>query len=344
MKLLSYIHLRFALFATLTSFGQESYKPTEEERAQMELVRAVKEQRIDHASFLGRAFNTKILFYGQVVDQAGIPVEGALVTYSPSAGLGALDGRKPKYKLTSGKDGLFKVTTSGTDMYVSVEKDGYRRTTAARYEEGGEVIQAGGRVGSQAKIQFFDMFGKPERNHHPEEGRPVQFVIRKIGELEQLKHFSGRFRGLKPDGSPHRISLDGEDGLAHFIEIICRSEYDRPVSLPGTPRRYDWSFEVKVDKGGIQELKDDGFEAPKEGYSPSLFMVKMPADELRWYYRFYDKYYYVRFDDGVCARFRVTQGGVTVNAKHEPYVILESWLNPNSKSRNLETAESYVGR
>ncbi len=339
MKLMNYIHLTFVLFITLTSFGQEQYKPTEEERVQMELVRSIKERRIDYESFLDRAFRTKILFYGQVVDQFGVPVEGAKVTYSPSASLSALDGRNTKYNLTSGRDGLFKIKTSGTGMYISVEKEGYRRTTVARYEEGGEAIQAGGRVGSQAKIQFFDMFGKPERNHHPEEGRPVQFAIRKMGELEQLKQLSGRFRGLKPDGSPYRISLDGEDGMAHFIEIICRSEYDRPVSLPGTPRRYDWSFEVKVDKGGIQELKDDGFEAPKEGYVPSLFMVKMPVDELRWHYRFYDKYYYVRFDDGVCARFRVTQGGVTVNAKHEPYFILKSWLNPNPKSRNLETAE-----
>jgi hypothetical protein len=337
---MNYTYIALALLAALTSFGQVPYRPTEEEKEQIELVREIKEQRIDHASFLARAFKTKILFYGQVVDHAGMPVEGALVTYSPSADLGALDGRKAKYKLTSGKDGLFKIMTNGTDMYVSVEKEGYRRATVPRSDDVGEAIQAGERVGSQMKIQYFDMFGKPERNHHPEEKRPVQFTIRKIGELEQLKHLSGRFRGVKPDGSPYRISLDGEDGMDHFIEIICRSEYDRPVSLPGTPRRYDWSFEVKVDKGGIQELKDDGFEAPKEGYVPSLLMVKMPADEPRWHYRFPgDKYYYVRFDDGVCARFRVTQGGVVVNAKHEPYVILKSWLNPNPKSRNLETPE-----
>ncbi len=269
------------LLARLAVFGQVAYQPTVEEQEQVELVREVKEHRIDHASFLGRAFKTKILFYGQVVDHAGMPVEGALVTYSPSAGLGALDGRKAKYTLTSGKDGLFKIMTNGTDMYVSVEKEGYRRATVPGSKVVGEAVQAGERVGSQMKIQYFDMSGKPERNHHPEEKRPVQFTIRKVGKLEQLKHVTGCF-WVKSNATPRSLSLEAKGSGIHCIEVVCRSEYDRPVNSVGTPRRYDWSFEIRVNKGGVQEIKDDGCEAPLDGYRPSLLIAAMSADDPRW--------------------------------------------------------------
>jgi hypothetical protein len=268
-----------------------------------------------------------------------MPVGGANVTYSTTSNYRqALGATNTKRKLTTGDDGFFSIKTNGIDLFVSIEKTGYRRAMVRRLNPD-DGLKAGERVGSSVLAQYFDMSGKPQRNHHPVENEPVRFTIRKIGNMEHLKQVSGRFRGLPPDGTPHRICLDGEGMGDHFIEIICRSEFDRPIGPLGSPRRYDWSFEVKVDKGGVQELKDDGFEAPLDGYLPSLVMAKMRAEDLRWYFRFSDKYYYVRFDDGVCARFRVTQGGVLVDEKHEPYVILKSWLNPNPKSRNLETAE-----
>ncbi len=71
---MNYTYIALTLLPALTSFGQVPYQPTEEEKEQVELVREVKERRIDPASFLGRAFKTKILFYGQVVDHAGRPV------------------------------------------------------------------------------------------------------------------------------------------------------------------------------------------------------------------------------------------------------------------------------
>jgi hypothetical protein len=335
---MNYTYIALTLLAALTSFGQVPYQPTEEEKEQVELVREVKERRIDPASFLGRAFKTKILFYGQVVDHAGMPVEGALVTYSPSADLGALDGRKAKYKLTSGKDGLFKIMTNGTDMYVSIEKEGYRRATVPRSNVVGEAVQAGERVGSQIKIQYFDMFGKPERNHHPEEKRPVQFTIRKIGKLEQLKHVTGCF-WVKSNGTPRSLSLEAKGSSIHCIEVICRSEYDRPVNSVGAPRRYDWSFEIRVEKGGVQEIKDDGFEAPLDGYRPSLLIAAMSADDSRWVDEIHGvKSYYVRFEDDVCARIKIVGGGTSLKGQiDDPYIYLESWLNPDPKSRNLET-------
>lgn len=172
------------LLARLAVFGQVAYQPTVEEQEQIELVEKKKSGKIDPVSFFNRATSSKILFYGQVFDQDGMPVGGADVIYSTTSNyLQALGATNTKRKLTTGDDGFFSIKTNGIDLFVSIEKTGYRRAMVRRLNPD-EGLKAGERVGSSVLAQYFDMSGKPQRNHHPEEKRPVQFTIRKVGKLD----------------------------------------------------------------------------------------------------------------------------------------------------------------
>jgi hypothetical protein len=335
---MNHTYIALTLFATLTSFGQVPYQLTEDEKEQVELVERKKSGKIDPESFFNRATSSKIVFYGQVFDQDGMPVGGADVIYSTTSNYRqALGATNTKRKLTTGDDGFFSIKTNGIELFVSIEKTGYRRSMVRRLNPD-EGLKAGERVGSSVLAQYFDMSGNPQRNHHPEEKRPVQFTIRKIGKLEQLKHVTGCF-WVKSNGTPRSLSLEAKGSSIHCIEVICRSEYDRPVNSVGAPRRYDWSFEIRVEKGGVQEIKDDGFEAPLDGYRPSLLVAAMSADDPRWVDEIHGvKSYYVRFEDDVCARIKIVGGGTSLKGQiDDPYIYLESWLNPDPKSRNLET-------
>jgi hypothetical protein len=293
--------------------------------------------RAGYQDFLSQAFQTRIDFYGQVVDQDGVPIEGARVVYSSDADLRALGGNSPHFEMISEKNGLFTIHAKGSDMFVSVDKKGYRRVNVARTRQPGQPIKPGDRLGSSERIQYFAIEGSPELNHRPEEGRPVQFTLRKVGKLFNLLVTDKRLLP-KSNGEPLRVSLNGKRATGHEIQIICKSDFNRTPVQPGVPHQYSWSFEIAVENGGIQELKDDGFEAPENGYVPSLTMASMDASASKWSNEFWDKSYYVRFDDGVSARFKCQGGTESYNNTDKPFIYFESWLNPDPKSRSLETA------
>lgn len=319
----------------------------DEDKRQVELVQQFKERRIDQKTFFARVFDTEIVFYGQVVDQNGVPIEGARVTYSSSMNFEvALAGRSPHFVTNSGKDGLFSIKTKGADLSVTVDKTGYRDVVSgisSRYRgptrPTGPSINPGDRVGSSEKVLYFEMNGYPELNHRPVAGRPVQFTLRKVGKIYKLlatdKHLSP-----KSNGEPLRVSLNGDEGSGHEIQIICKSDFGRTPVQAGVPHKYAWSFEIVVENGGIQEMKDeDGFEAPESGYVPKLTMASMDATAEAWRKGFREKSYYVRFDDGVSAKVEIYSGGASYESRNAdtPYVNFQSLLNPDPKSRSLET-------
>jgi hypothetical protein len=317
----------------------------DEDKRQVELVRQFKERRIDQKTFLARVFDTEIVFYGQVVDQGGAPIEGAKVTYSSSMDFElALAGRNPELVTYSDKDGLFKIKTKGADLSITVDKNGYRDVVSdisSRHRgptrPTGPSIQPGDRVGSSEKVLYFEMHGYPELNHRPVAGRPVQFALRKVGKIFKLLSTDKRL-SPKSSGEPIRVSLNGNEGSGHEIQIICKSDFGRTPVQAGVPRQYSWSFEIVVENGGIQEMKDeDGFEAPEGGYAPRLTIASMDVSASRWSKDFGNKAYYVRFDDGVSARFKCQGGTEHGDGKDKPFVYLDGLLNPDPKSRSLET-------
>jgi hypothetical protein len=317
----------------------------DEDKRQIELVRQFKERRINQKAFLARVFDTEIVFYGQVVDQGGAPIEGSKVRYSSSMDFEvALAGRNPELVTYSDKDGLFKIKTKGADLSITVEKNGYRDVVSdisSRHRgptrPTGPSINPGDRVGSSEKVLYFEMHGYPELNHRPVAGRPVQFTLRKVGKIYKLISTDKRL-SPRSNGEPLRVSLNGNEGFGHEIQIICKSDFGQTPVQTGVPHRYSWSFEIVVENGGIQEMKDeDGFEAPESGYVPRLTMASMDVTAGRWSKDFGNKAYYVRFDDGVSARFKCQGGTEHGNGKDKPFVYLDGFLNPDPKSRSLET-------
>jgi hypothetical protein len=329
----------FLLLSAILSFsaalcGQAAYKPSVEENAQVELVRDLQAHRIDQLTFLNRVFQTPILFFGKVTDELGDPVGGATVTYTPSEGIRALDGKSQKYTLITGKDGLFTIKAKGSDMYVFVEKEGYRRVSVPRALQSIDPVKPGEKVGSSIKVRYFDMTGRPERNHHPLEAHPVQFVIRKIGKLAELKEVKSSY-SLKSNGAACGISLD--DTGAHEIAVRCNSDHARAAKSQGRTKPYSWSFVIEVGLGGVLEVANDGFEAPVSGYLPSATIVSVSADSPRWDDAFRGKSFYVRFNDGVSAKVTFAGGTSHDNVSDSPYIYFHGLLNPDSKSRSLET-------
>ncbi len=317
----------------------------DEDKRQIELVRQFKERRINQKAFLARVFDTEIVFYGQVVDKGGAPIEGSKVRYSSSMDFEvALAGRNPELVTYSDKDGLFKIKTKGADLSITVEKNGYRDVVSdisSRHRgptrPTGPSINPGDRVGSSEKVLYFEMHGYPELNHRPVAGRPVQFTLRKVGKIYKLISTDKRL-SPRSNGEPLRVSLNGNEGFGHEIQIICKSDFGQTPVQTGVPHRYSWSFEIVVENGGIQEMKDeDGFEAPESGYVPRLTMASMDVTAGRWSKDFGNKAYYVRFDDGVSARFKCQGGTEHGNGKDKPFVYLDGFLNPDPKSRSLET-------
>jgi hypothetical protein len=232
------------------------------------------------------------------------------------------------------KDGLFAFHAKGSGVYVSVKKQGYRDV---RVKVAGP-IKPGDRVGSGERIQYFAMEAGPEFNHRPMADRPVQFTLRKVGKIYELVA-TDRLLSPKSNGAPLRVSLNGNKGSGHEIQIICRSDFGLVSVQAGVPHQYAWSFEIVVENGGIQEMKDkEGLEAPESGYVPKVTIVSMDVSAGNWSKDFWDKTYYVRFDDGVSASFRC-QGGTSYQHNGDnPYVFIHSLLNPDPKSRSLETA------
>jgi hypothetical protein len=317
----------------------------DEDKRQIELVRRFKERLVDPRSFFAAVFDTQIIFYGKVVDQDGIAIEGARVTYSPSVDFElALAGRNPRFETYSDKGGLFTIKTKGADLSIEVDKAGYRHVSSdissrsrGPVRPTGPSINPGDRVGSREKVQYFEMHGYPELNHRPVAGRPVQFTLRKLGEIYNLLVVDKRL-SPRSNGEPLRVSLNGNDGSGHEIQIICKSDFGRTPVQAGVPHRYAWSFEILVENGGIQEMKDkEGFDAPEGGYVPKLTVASKDASAVRWSNDFRDKAYYVRFDDGVSARFKCQGGTEHGNGKDKPFVYLDGLLNPDPRSRSLET-------
>jgi|LakMenEpi03Aug12_release.lakeMendotaPanAssembly.Ray.scaffolds.fasta_scaffold144799_2 hypothetical protein len=327
----------FPLLLVLSVLAQPTGRVyDEEEMRQLELVRRLKTRSITYPDFLAQAFKTRIDFYGQVVDRDGIAIEGARVVYSPDSDLSALGGNSPRFEMLTSKNGLFAIHTKGSDMHVSVNKEGYRKVTIKLTQP----IKPGDRVGSSEAFHFFAMMSGPEFNHRPDPARPVQFTLREVGKLCKLIK-TDRHLSPKSNGEPLRVSLNGNEGSGHELQIICKSDFGRTLVQPGVPHQYAWSFEIVVEHGGIQEMKDvEGFEAPEGGYVPKLAMASMDAGSENWRRGFRDKTYYVRFDDGVSAKVRIHSGGASYESRNAdtPYVNFESLLNPDPKSRSLETA------
>jgi hypothetical protein len=258
-------------------------------------------------------YDAPITFYGLVLDQRGNPIPDAVIAYqahnSPTS-TGA------KNELRSAEDGRFSIVGErGLSLYVSVSKIGYRpfQDEASRSKTArsfGFGVNLGGGT------------------HKPDQAKPEIFELQKIGKLEPLVVLPERDFRIPSDGTVRSFSLHPDRANEYMVQFLCMSE----ASKAELNQPYNWRCELTVQGGGVFEAKGmDGFEAPEDGYR-SIDIVTM-TDKMsrsKWKDRF-QKYYFIKFDDGVFARL-----SVRMYAGKNPSIVVQSWLNPKPGSRNLE--------
>jgi hypothetical protein len=252
-------------------------------------------------------FNTPISFYGRVVNENGLPVPGAV------AKMRAAD--KPwangtQHERLSDENGFFEITgINGAELFVEVVKEGYHQTEASRKS----VRYAGPPSSTTVSV--------------PTQDAPTLFVLKQKGAPASLIHISERPIKVPKNGSPLEVSL--KTGRA-----VARGQGDLQVEVwtedgrRDSEGRYPWRCRLSVSGGGLLERTDpQTFEAPAEGYLPT---IELASSEQQWSSRS-ESHYFVALRDGSFARlaFRLRTDG-------EHYFVIESFLNREPGSRNLE--------
>ena len=275
-------------------------------------AKSKKEARAEAVKIVQGIFNAPIAFYGKVVDQFGHPVAGASVQYDVVDKFWA---QGSKYQGTSDATGAFSITNIGrAGMVVGVMKDGY------------DAIN-----GKSSQSFGYGMGPDEYRQKPPTQDNPAVFVLRKKAKAEPLIVVSSRQYDVNRNGTATAINLETAGTGAGGSDILQVSllTHDEAKDARG---HYDWTFGISVPGGGLVERKDETqFAAPEEGYVPQdQVQVNINDPSQRWSSAL-DRQYFVKLADGRYARV-----SVTAYVGRRTFVVLESYLNPNSASRNLE--------
>lgn len=249
-------------------------------------------------------YRTPIAIFGKVVDEAGSPVPGATVK------IGIAD--KPletgsQFKQTTGSDGTFSLTgVHGIAFSLRASKGGYHTTDESRGRRN-VVTPAVSDVAT------------------PSQSQPVVLVLRKQGQTAELIMLRSSQIIVPKTGQTVSIDLatgrlgDGDLHLSSWVGDTSQ-------------RRFDWRLRLSIPGGGLIERKDEfDFEAPTEGYE-EVVEINMPGSAQEWSSDV-TKEYFVRFDDGRYARC-----AVNFYPGRRNFVVIESFINPSSGSRNLESS------
>jgi hypothetical protein len=259
-------------------------------------------------------FEAPINFYGKVVDQYGDPVPSAVVRLGVNNKVSG--GRPAQYTRTTDTAGTFSIVgIGGLTLTVEVSKPGYRVNPPV--------------YGKTTSSGLFEYGLSSHGPHQSSKDAPTIFTLYKIGAVEPLVKNGEKNYRMARDGSPLPISLDLQGG--HQVILRCWNQ----ELLRTTPQReYDWSFEISVPAGGLIPRKDAfGFEAPADGYVPSDTVTMSTSLGNQWR-SFVERSYFLRFDDGTFARAKLD-----MHAAGDHFVVWESFLNPTSGSRNLESGQ-----
>ena len=258
------------------------------------------------------AFNTPIAFYGRVIDQNGNPVTDADVGYTAADKFNASGSH---YTGKSDTEGLFQISgIKGGGLLVGVGKHGY-------YPVNGKSS------GSFA----YGMGADSYRQAAPTKDNPAIFLLHKGGATEPLIQVSSRQIDVPRTGQTMSIDLaTGQTGQGSLQVASWIGDSKQ--------RRFDWRYLLSVAGGGLVERKEQfDFQAPVDGYQPAI-EVNMAATAEQWTSRL-TRQYFARLADGRHARF-----SIRFYAGSRNFVVLESYLNPNPGSRNLEFDPNKVAQ
>lgn len=212
------------------------------------------------------AYNSDIDFWGQVVDPQGNPISGAkidVIVYDDSS-WSFEGGDDSEFELQADANGSFSILDDrGASIMVKASKQGY--TGYIDPKHGGDL--------SKADIMYV---GKDDNLRHkrPTEEDPVVLVLRKKSDPANLMIKDNGFIKLDKEGAVKSVSLKNDDGKG--VDFKLRLWSDSPV--PFTYDRYDWSAEIRVDKGLLQPVTEkDPVKAPLAGYK-NLYKIEMNKD------------------------------------------------------------------
>jgi Carboxypeptidase regulatory-like domain len=280
---------------------------------------------LDLESLVSR-LNTSINVYGRVVDQFGEPVAGASVILRPHNRLQDSYGKRT---VTTDADGRFSADgLYGNALGISAEKEGYLR------------IPAYSSVSSSASLSY-DRGSSGTGNQFSVPTNPIVLELLKIGATEPMVHVDKKRWKLALDGTTQTIALNSEEGQgAHKIEFRFSSNWNKlPMDNEINSRLFDWSFEIRVPRGGlIWDESDAKFEAPASGYKEVVryeYPSTLPREEWK---RFQKGRYFVRFADDTYGRIQFQIDG---SSDRSP-LYMESWLNLTPSSRNLATENMII--
>lgn len=253
------------------------------------------------------AFSAPIDFFGRVLDESGHPVTDAEVYYSVAD---RYFGKTSQFQGRSDSQGLFsKQGMKGAGVYVEVSKAGYGRLPGKSYASFG--------------------YGVPSGNRPPSKEYPAIFVLRKKGPSEPLVVISSRQFKISKTGEGVGVDLkSGQRAGPGNSQIQVQSWVDN--NSKDEHNHFDWKCRISIPEGGLLERQGTAFEAPEDGYKTFDEIAESQAS-ANWKDSA-QREYFVRLKDNTYAhmKFQMMAGG-SYN-----FFVLESYLNPQPGSRNLE--------
>ncbi len=257
--------------------------------------------------------NVPITFYGRVVDQNNHPVPGVKVRLEVRVGYftSPTTGRErwDPVSLETDADGNFVLSnTNGSFIqFTSIGKDGYK-LLPKQVKEGYMYYPKG---------------------LHTDPAKPIVFKMWKKAGAEALvgAAWSGK---VACDGTLMTFDLlNGKRAKEGNLQIACTRV---PLDIiPRENKRYDYSLQIAVLGGGIQQTEDDfTYLAPEGGYSPKL-NVGQKANGTDWIGKVQQEFY-IKTAEGHYGRLSVDWYTWQAAPTHFEW---DCSINP-SGSRNLE--------
>lgn len=202
--------------------------------------------------------DAQINFYGRVIDQEGIGVQGATINYQlERAGklmaAGDIVNNNEKATCLSTKDGFFSIQGAKglTLTILSIEKEGYRD--------------------SKQNLNSFGYRGTPDL-HNADLKKPVDFLLISNNIPKTKKLYNKRLT-FSWNQDPVEIPIPS----VGKITIIPKRDW-KPYQL----RDFDWQVEISMDGAELVEIEIGQAKiAPIDGYQKS-FKYGSNKGDLQW--------------------------------------------------------------
>ncbi len=272
----------------------DSAAAAEEARIVVEQDLTAKQKR-----YLGFGFNAGILdmeFYGQVLDQFGMPVVGAKVYYEA---LGKFYGRGSGFGVEStNAEGKFSFQANGN--YIRI--DGIAHPDIIFSHRPPKAYGDLPVSPSMGSLRFYT--GQPEVGGKEElwtETSPENPYVFKAWRVEKFGRVVHSYTGanLRVDGTPFFFGFDGRRLNQNVAEHSAILKFTCTRGEVTKPREYtDWEMKVEVIGGGLKRVEELYLNhAPDSGYVSSDG-VKMKLGDTGFRHRSRARRYYFTFEGG----------------------------------------------